>query len=62
MEELLDLIATDSPASDVSDKIKELLFDKASQRIDAMKPSIASDLFGENGENDSHDEETAEGE
>jgi hypothetical protein len=59
MEELLDLIATDSPASDVSDKIKELLFDKASQRIDAMKPSIALDLFGEN---DSHDEETAEGE
>lgn len=50
MEELLDLIATNSPASDVSDKIKELIFSKASEKIDAIRPSVASELFGEFGD------------
>lgn len=48
MEELLDLIATDSPATNVSDKIKELIFNKTSEKIDALRPSIASELFGGN--------------
>jgi hypothetical protein len=50
MEELLDLIATNSPASDVSGKIKELIFNKASEKIDAIRPSVAFKLFGELGD------------
>ena len=38
MEELVDLIATDASASDVSDKIKDALMAKASARIDALRP------------------------
>jgi hypothetical protein len=53
MEELIDLIATDSGPSEISDKIKDLLFAKASERIDGAKPYVASSLFGgEDVEND----------
>ena len=45
MEELVDLIATDASASDVSDKIKDALMAKAAARIDAFKPEIAPSVF-----------------
>ena len=45
MEELVDLIATDASASDVSDKIKDALMAKASARIDTLRPEIASSVF-----------------
>ena len=54
MEELVDLIATDASASDVSDKIKDALMAKAAARIDAFKPEIASSVF------DGHAEEGEE--
>ena len=47
MEELVDLIATDASASDVSDKIKDALMAKAAARIDALKPEVASTVFDE---------------
>jgi len=47
MEELVDLIATDASASDVSDKIKDALMAKAAARIDAFKPEVASSVFDE---------------
>ena len=53
MEELIDLIATDGAPSDVSDKIKELLYVKAAEKVDAARPEIASLIFG--------DEETSGG-
>ena len=43
----MDLIATDSSASDISDKIKDMLYAKSAGRIDAMKPSIANTVFVE---------------
>ena len=58
MEELIDLIATDSAPSEISDKIKDLLFAKASERIEGAKPYVASSLFGgENDEDYTEDEE-----
>ena len=47
MEELVDLIATDASASDVSDKIKDALMAKAAARVDALKPEVASSVFDE---------------
>ena len=47
MEELVDLIATDASASDVSDKIKDALMAKAAARIDALKPEVASTVFAD---------------
>jgi hypothetical protein len=47
MEELLDMIATDESPSQISDKIKELLFAKSAERIDAFRPMVASGTFGQ---------------
>lgn len=50
MEQIVDLIATNSSASDISDAIKNSLFMKAAERVDSIKPQIASSLFdGEDG-------------
>ena len=45
MEDLVDLIATDAASSDVSDKIKDILFTKSSERIDKFKPEVATSMF-----------------
>jgi len=46
MEELLDLIITDESPSNVSDKIKEILFTKSSEKINSVRPEVASSLLG----------------
>ena len=46
MEDLVDLIATDASASDISDKIKEKLYAKAAEYVDAARPVVGADLFG----------------
>ena len=48
MDNIIDLIATDAKASDVSDAIKGALFAKAAERIDAARPIVAGSLFGDN--------------
>ena len=47
MEDLVDLIATDASASDISDKIKERLYAKAAEYVDASRPIVGADLFGD---------------
>lgn len=44
----MDMIVTDESPSQISDKIKDLLFSKASEKIDAFKPEVASSLFNDN--------------
>ena len=46
MEDLIDLIATDSHASHIRDKIHDVLYSKASERIELAKPYVASSMFG----------------
>jgi hypothetical protein len=46
MEDLIDLIATDSSASDITDTIKNILYTKAAERIDSARPSVATSMFG----------------
>ena len=47
MDELLDMIIADESPSQVSDKIKELIFNKSAEKIDAFRPSVAASMFGE---------------
>ena len=47
MEDIVDLIATDSSASEVSDKLKEILYAKAAERIDIARPYVANAMFGQ---------------
>ena len=45
MNELLDMIAADESPSQISDKIKDLLFAKASEKIDEFRPEVAANMF-----------------
>ena len=41
------LLDKGASASDVSDKIKDMLFAKSAERVDQMKNDVASSLFGD---------------
>ena len=47
MEDVVDLIATDASASDISDKMKEILYAKAAERIEIARPYVANAMFGQ---------------
>lgn len=42
----MDLMVTGESPADVSDKIKEILYAKAAERVDHLKPNAAASLFG----------------
>jgi hypothetical protein len=46
MDELLDMIISDESPAQVSDKIKELLFAKSADKIEALRPAAGNSLFG----------------
>jgi len=61
--ELVDLVVSDAPSSEISDYIKSLLFAKASEKVNDLKPAVANGLFGAENEVEVEDEiETEEGE
>jgi hypothetical protein len=45
MDDLLDMIASDESPSQISDKIKELLFTKSAEKIDEFRPVVATSMF-----------------
>ena len=47
MDELMDAMATDESPSQISDRIKEILFNKSAERIDAFKTDVANGVFGD---------------
>ena len=47
MEDIINAIATDASASEVSDALKDALFAKAAEKLDALKPGVAYSMFGE---------------
>jgi len=48
MEELIDMIFSDSSASKISDSIKDVLYAKSAEKIDRYRPIAATSLFGGN--------------
>ena len=57
MEELVDLLVKDESPSQISDKIKDMLYAKSAEKVDNLKPKAASSLFGN--EIDEVDDEVA---
>ena len=43
----MDMMATDESPSQISDKIKDMLFAKSAERVDAFKTDVANGLFGD---------------
>lgn len=60
MDNIIDLIATDSSPSEISDSIKAALFAKSAEKVNDIRPYIASSLFGT--EESEESEESFEGE
>ena len=50
MDELLDLIASDKSPAQVTDTIKDALYNKAAERINSQRPDIAMQMFDPTGE------------
>ena len=50
LEKLMDLLATDGTASDVSDEIKNILFTRSAEKIDVMRPQVSSNMFDQQAE------------
>ena len=45
MDSIIDLITQDDSPFEISDAIKDTLFSKAAEKIDMVRPEIASALF-----------------
>ena len=46
--ELMDMIIADESPSNISDRIKDMLYAKSAERVDTFRPTVASDTFGDN--------------
>ena len=57
----MDMMVADSSASQVSDRMKDILFAKSAERVDAYRQDVANSLFG-NQEPEVEDEVEAEAE
>ena len=44
--DLIDMIAKNESPSDIHSKIKDILYAKSADNIDAVKPAVTSSLFG----------------
>ena len=45
--DLMDMMASDESPSGISDKIKDILFNKSAEKIDAIRPDVATNMFGQ---------------
>lgn len=41
----MDLLVTDGSSSQISDKIKDVLFAKSAENIEAIRPNVAASIF-----------------
>ena len=57
MDDVLDLIASDASASEISDKIKDILYDRASSKIDGIRADVGASMFDKSEESQEESEE-----
>lgn len=52
----MDMILADESPSEISDKIKEILFAKSAENINAVRPEVAASLFDEIEDNQEYED------
>ena len=52
----MDILASDDSAAQASDKIKDILFAKSAEKIDAIRPNVAASLFDQDVDLDDEEE------
>ena len=58
--ELMDMIIADESPSNISDKIKDILFAKSAEKVDSFRPEVAANTFGDTEAQDTIDQAAAE--
>lgn len=53
----MNMIIDDESPSQISDKIKDILFSKSAEKIDAFRPVVATSVFGQDEETEEEYEE-----
>ena len=56
----MDMIVADESPSDISDKIKEVLYTKAAEKVDNTRPNVALSMFDTEQETEAETETDAE--
>ena len=60
MEEIVDLIVTDSSPNEISDKIKDVLLAKSAERIEAERSNVGASMFDDSEVDEDQPEEIPE--
>jgi hypothetical protein len=50
MDDILDMIIGDESPANVSDKIKDMLYAKTSEKVEALRPEVSNSMFDDAGE------------
>jgi hypothetical protein len=58
MDELMDLLVTDGSSSQISDRIKDVLFAKSAENIETIRPNVAASIFDDDVDLDSQEVST----
>jgi len=65
MDDLIDLMIDNESPSDISDRIKDMLYAKSAEKVEAERPNVSAGLFGdevEDGVDQEPQEEEPDGE
>jgi len=54
----MDLLVTDGSSSQISDRIKDVLFAKSAENIEAIRPNVAASIFNDDANLDSQEVST----
>ena len=57
MENIIDMIATDSEAAKISDELKDLLYQKAAKKVEDIRPTVGNGMFDDESEVDTEPQE-----
>jgi hypothetical protein len=60
--DLMDMIVNDESPSQISDKMKEILFAKSAEKVETARPVVANSLFGDQEVEDEIDDEEVDAE
>ena len=47
MDDLIDLMIDNESPSDISDRIKDILYAKTAEKVEAERPNVSAGLFGD---------------
>ena len=61
-DELMDMIINDESPSQISDKMKEILFAKSAEKVETARPVVANSLFGDQEVEDEIDDDEVDAE